>query len=655
MAISRMVKFQLLCHDAVRSEIKRFLREAGVAHITDGSVENLTSRFDEESVRDIEQKIEKLSFSIDFLSQYVEKPSIFKRISTGPLKVSDESLAKILHEVDIDDIFSRCSSIERRLRKTRDDIARSVDLVNSLEPWQGIGTPFEKHCTDRYVVDYWLFPEKKFAPAVEETEGEFVDVVFDECCRVKEKVYVAVISPKDKREKVVEKLKFLGGYRYGFEGLKGTPSEIIKSERERQQELRASIEKIEEEANELTSSWNELLILYDHYNEEKALMEVERHLLNTEQTFLIEGWVRKKDAGRVENELYSKYKEVFITFGEPAGDEEPPIALENKPVFNPFEFVTTLYGYPNYKELDPTPLLAPFFVLFFAMCLTDAGYGLTLAAISGLAIMKFKPTGGMGKLLKVLFHGGIVTAVVGFITGGIFGIEIDSLPRWVRQFVVINPLEEPMKMLNIAFLIGLLHMLFGMGIRMYSNFKEHNWLDAVFDDLAWIFFLIVLAPLGYAGILGGHVPAGVSAVSKKAALVLAAVIFLTGGRKQGNVVKKFFKGIIGFYDVVGYFGDVLSYARLLALGLATSAIAIAINGIAKMVLGLPFYTGYVAALLVLVLGHVFNIAVNTLGAFVHSGRLQYLEFFSKFFSGGGKPFRPFRSERRYSVVDKGKV
>jgi len=353
--------------------------------------------------------------------------------------------------------------------------------------------------------------------------------------------------------------------------------------------------------------------------------------------------------------LNEKFREVFISFREPAPDEPPPIALENKPVFDPFEFVTTLYGYPNYRELDPTPLLAPFFVLFFAMCLTDAGYGLTLAAISGIAIAKLKPGGGMGKLLKVLFYGGIVTAVVGLVTGGIYGIDYNSLPDWVKSFVIINPLEEPMKMLNISFLIGLVHMLFGMGIRMYSNFKEHNWTDALFDDLAWILFLVVLAPLGYAGILGGKIPSSVAVISKKAALILAAIIFVTGGRKQGNIVKKFFKGLIGFYDVVGYFGDVLSYARLLALGLATSAIAIAINGIAKMVLGLPFYTGYIAALLVLVLGHLFNIAVNTLGAFVHSGRLQYLEFFSKFFSGGGKPFRPFRSERRYSVVDKREV
>jgi V/A-type H+-transporting ATPase subunit I len=206
-----------------------------------------------------------------------------------------------------------------------------------------------------------------------------------------------------------------------------------------------------------------------------------------------------------------------------------------------------------------------------------------------------------------------------------------------------------MKMLNIAFLMGLVHILFGMGIRMVANFRAGLVTDAIFDNLFWIIFLVALAPLGYSAILGGTISPQISFWSSRASLVLAAAIFLTGGRKQKNIIAKFFKGLLGFYDIVGYFGDVLSYARLLALGLATSAIALAVNGIAQMVSGLPYYTGYVAAVLVLLLGHLFNLAVNTLGAFVHSGRLQYLEFFSKFFAGGGKEFRPFKTERSYSI------
>jgi V/A-type H+-transporting ATPase subunit I len=185
---------------------------------------------------------------------------------------------------------------------------------------------------------------------------------------------------------------------------------------------------------------------------------------------------------------------------------------------------------------------------------------------------------------------------------------------------------------------------------MVVNFRAHLWTDAVFDDLLWIVFLIALGPLGFAFVLGGAVPAPILFWCGRAALVLTAVLFIAGARKEKNKLVGGFKSLLKFYSITGYFSDVLSYARLLALGLASAAIAVAINGIAGMVKGLPFYTGYVAAVVVLILGHAFNLAVNVLGAFVHSARLQYLEFFNKFFTGGGREFRPFRSERRYTIV-----
>jgi len=165
----------------------------------------------------------------------------------------------------------------------------------------------------------------------------------------------------------------------------------------------------------------------------------------------------------------------------------------------------------------------------------------------------------------------------------------------------------------------------------------------------WIVFIVFLVPLGYNFILGGEMSPGVMDLCKKAALGAGLVVVATGARKNPNPIMKVLGGVLKLYDVVGYFGDVLSYARLLALGLATGAIAMAINGVAEMASGIPV-VGIVAAVIVLIGGHLFNIAVNCLGGFVHSGRLQYLEFFSKFFEGGGRAFTPFREEKKYSVV-----
>jgi V/A-type H+-transporting ATPase subunit I len=314
----------------------------------------------------------------------------------------------------------------------------------------------------------------------------------------------------------------------------------------------------------------------------------------------------------------------------------------------PFEFVTTLYGRPAYWERDPTPLLAPFFILFFGLCISDAGYGLTLAVIS-LFFMSKMPEGGGRQLMKLLLMGGLSTTAVGAVMGGWFGIDPAIIPGWLRSAIVLNPLEEPMKMLNIVFVLGILQVMTGLVVKMIADFKDRRWVDGVLDQLVWVFFLALLVPLGYSFILGGSVPTGVMSFAGRGALVAGALVVVTGARKNPNPILKVLGGVLKLYDVVGYFGDVLSYARLLALGLATGAIAMAINGVAEMAGGIPLI-GPVFAIVVLIGGHLFNIAVNCLGGFVHSARLQYLEFFSKFFTGGGRAFTPFQVEKRYSVV-----
>lgn len=650
MGISRMLKVQILGHSSVKERVKRFLREAGTVEVTEVSMPQHVAEFDEAALRELELLKEQADASIDFLDEYTEKEPFFERIARGPITVTGDRIEKLTGEVRIGDIWKRCSELQGVIRGNRDEIARSEELVRSLEPWRPLTVPLEALSTGGFTVELWTVPEKALAGVPGDLHEE-AGMHVEEISRRDGFGHLAIILPPAGSERIADKLKAIGAFRTEFKNVTGTPDEIIAAQRKRRDALEGEIGEAEAEARERTADREALMILSDHFGERIGLGAVERNLLHTESTFLIEGWIDTLNRRHIERGLSERFDGIELFFRRPLEDEHPPIQLANRQLLRPFEFVTTLYGRPTYREVDPTPFLAPFFILFFAMCLTDAGYGLALSAAAAVILMKLKPSGGAGKLVKVLFAGGLVTAAVGLVTGGIFGIETEALPAFIRRFVFINPLQEPMTMLNIAFLMGIVHILFGMGIKMVSNFRAGLVWDAIFDDLLWILFIIALVPLGYSAILGGTIPPQLAAWSTRASLAIAAGIFLTGGRKQKHIIAKFFKGITGFYDVVGYFGDVLSYARLLALGLATSAIALAVNGIAKMVLGLPYYTGYVAALLVLVLGHGFNFAVNTLGAFVHSGRLQYLEFFSRFFAGGGKEFQPFRSERRFTVLE----
>ncbi len=650
MAVGRMLKVQLIVHSAVKDEVMAFLREAGVVEVTDVSLEGFRGQVDEEETGRFARLADKADAAIRFLDPYVKKPSFAERLRSGPVRVTAADVEKAMAAVDVESVALRCAEFESSMRNSRDELAWSMDLARELEPWSSISAPLESLSTARYVLQFWTFPEKIFDAALAQAYEAHPFVQHDEIARAGGKVYAGVIVPRAEAESVAELLKQAGAVRNAFEGLAGTPADIIERQKSGWAELEAKIARIEEDARGLSRVRPELLVLSDYFRERHGLLEIERHFHRTERTFVLEGWMRAIDKRRIEKELAKRWSECDLVTRPPREGEDPPTELENRRAVQPFEFIMTLYGRPLYGEIDPTPLLAPFFILFFAMCMSDAGYGLVLGALCAFFLFKFKIQGGMRQLLMVLFVGSILTLFVGVATGGYFGIDAKVLPASLTKLMLINPLEEPMKMLNIAFLIGFVHILFGIGVRMVVNFRAGLWTDAVFDDFGWIVFLLSLGPLGYAFVLGGAVPAPILFWCGRVALGLAAVLFVAGARKEKNKLVGGFKSLLKFYSITGYFSDVLSYARLLALGLAAAAIGIAINQIAGMVKGLPFYTGYLAAVVVLVLGHSFNLAVNVLGAFVHSARLQYLEFFNKFFTGGGREFRPFRSERRYTVV-----
>ncbi len=647
-----MMKVQILGHSAVGEEVKSYLKEAGVVEITDVSIEEETPPAEKEDLRDIESRLEQAESAIEFFGGYIEQPSFFQKISKGPLYVSGEELERLSREISIEEVYNDCCRLQGTIRSMRDLLADSDELVSSLTPWKDLDVPLQDLATDGYNVQFWTVQDKIADRNIGKFREDFELCDCSEFHRENGKSYIVVIAASELYSELIEAMKELGAHHHSFGHLEGTPAEIIGMQGKLCEGYRKNIAEAEDEARRLASKRDELCLLADHYRERIGLLSAEDRFYYTDSTFILEGWVRALDRPGLENGLSETFDEIETSFRDPSDGENPPISLENGPAAKPYEFVTSLYGRPVYREVDPTPLLAPFFILFFAMCLTDAGYGLSLAALTSFIIIKFKPSGGAGLLMKVLFMGGLITSGVGIVAGGIFGINAGAFPAWLQNFVFIDPLREPMKMLNISFLMGLVHMIFGMGVRLTADIRARLISDAIFDDLTWMLFLIVLAPLGYTGILNGTLPAGVMVVSKWGAVGLAAVIFLTGGRKQKSPVKKALSGLVKFYDVIGYFGDVLSYARLLALGLATSAIAIAVNDIAAMVKGMPFYTGYIAMVLILAGGHAFNLAVNTLGAFVHAGRLQYLEFFSKFFTGGGREFRPFKSERKFSVLKK---
>ena len=342
----------------------------------------------------------------------------------------------------------------------------------------------------------------------------------------------------------------------------------------------------------------------------------------------------------------------FYEFREPGSQEDFPVLLKNNGFVEPFEAVTEMYALPAPHSLDPNPFMAPFFFVFFGMMLSDAGYGLVLA-ILGLLGAKYLDMGTNGKkLLKMLGYCGISTVFWGALYGSWFG---DTIPKVTEVFfgnrvqvpMLLDPLTNPMPILIMAFVVGYIHILVGLGLKAYLMIRRGHPVDALFDVGFWYFVLVGLVIFA-----GGQMVIGstlMASIGKWLAIAGAVGLVLTQGRDKKNPIMKLMSGILSLYDITGYFSDLLSYSRIMALGLATGVIAQVVNTMGT----LPGRSiiGAVLFVVIFLFGHVLNLAINALGSYVHTSRLQYVEFFGKFFEGGGQAFRPLRPATKYVYVN----
>jgi V/A-type H+-transporting ATPase subunit I len=367
----------------------------------------------------------------------------------------------------------------------------------------------------------------------------------------------------------------------------------------------------------------------------------------TRFTVIFDGWLNAGKKAVIEARFQEKHVAAAFAALPLEEGEEPPVDIENSALIRPFEAVTRLYGMPGYTDLDPTVFLAGFFFLFFGLSLTDVGYGLALVLITGFALLFFRLDSGVRMFAQLLFYVGLATVFVGAVFGGYLGFDITTLPGWVQAIAYYNPIHEPLPVFYLALSLGVFQVMVGMVLKIYSEARNARLISGLLDQGPWLLMfaigiLYVLTSVEYVSVIP------VENIGNLA-IVAALLILLASGRTGKGVVGKCIAAVAGLYAGVGYFSDILSYSRLLALGLATSALAYAVNLIAGMVVGVPV-VGIVLAGVILIIGHVFTLAINTLGAFVHSARLQFVEFFGKFIAGTGREFAPLKRKKKYLAV-----
>lgn len=371
----------------------------------------------------------------------------------------------------------------------------------------------------------------------------------------------------------------------------------------------------------------------------------------TKKTILLYGFTPSDCKERLV-QLFEEYNCSF-DFSVPTDKDDVPVALKNNALVRPFEMVTALYALPEYKSpVDPNPLVAAFFFLYFGLMMGDAAYGIIIALVSYFMLKKSRPREGtMKKLLGVGLLGGISTFIWGIMFGSYFG---DFIPVVTKMFTgtaitpkpfLFDPLKEPLMLFGISLAFGVVQILLGMGLSMYQKVVMGNPLDAVLDEGLW---LVIFTGFG---LVGAEMFLDISMPTDNFGLFIsligAVLIILTKGRNEKGI-GKITAGLGELYGITGYLADLLSYSRLLALGLATAVIAQVMNTMGSL-LG-PSVIGVILLVVVFVIGHTFNVAINILGTFVHTSRLQFIEFFGKFYMPGGQAFKPFCNNTRYVEV-----
>ena len=446
--------------------------------------------------------------------------------------------------------------------------------------------------------------------------------------------YLLVMCHGSVKERALSALRDLGFSTVSFRGMTGTAKENDKTLTENLVALEKERQEIEQRIAGLGGKRETLLEASDRAAIALRREEAKSRLVGTDKVFLLEGWLPADRCAEIEKTL--KPFTCAIETREPTEDEYPqvPVQLKNNKLTRLLNMVTEMYSLPAYGTLDPNPLMAPFFILFYGIMMADMGYGLLMMIASVIISKKYRPKGTSGELFSLLGLCGISTFIMGALTGGFFGDFLTQLVAIVSPGTVFalpklfDPLDDLTMILIGSMALGMVQIVTGMAISLIEKCKRKKFLDAFFEEITWwiVFIGIALLALGK----------GVAVLYVGCALVMLGPI--VQGKGWGRLT-----GVFGslYNHVTGYFGDILSYTRLMALMLAGSVIAQVFNMLAAM-------PGNVIAFIIIsILGNAMNFGLNLLGCYVHDLRLQCLEFFNKFYVDGGKPFRPMTLDTEY--------
>ena len=656
MAIVKMSKFDLVVFAEQRAKVLKKLQKFKEVNFVDielhdengelskDAVEGVTKYVNNEELTHIDERLYQLSNAISLIKKYDERKTRLRDVIHGNENYTFDELARKALTYDWKKVSSELNKIGTQYSQIKSEISKKYMRYDEIDLWERLDVnPKELKNLKKVNTFLGTVPIK--------LKGSFIDGIselnktyYEELKIVKDEVYYLVISSIDESEK--QKLaEVFRNSSFTVENLDidAVPQDYKNELQKEISELKKEKRRLKAQIKTYSEDLTDLQAVYEYMQNKKLRIVESEKLAQTENTILIKGWIPTEKVSEFEKVVKDEAGDnYYLTFTDADRDDATvPIKLKNGKVASTFENLTGMYAYPRYNEIDPTPLFTPFYILFFGMMGADVGYGLVLLLATMFVLKVVNLSSQMRKSIKFFSYLSFSVIFWGLLYGSYFGATIPGMWR------LVDPASQYNDLLIGSIVFGVVHIFVGLAIKAYMLIRDGKSLEAVYDVLFW-----------YMALIGGmlflifklmNLSAVVANVSMWVMIAGMAGIVLTGGREAKGVGAKLGGGLYSLYGISSYVGDFVSYSRLMALGLSGGFIASAINMIAGMIGGNWF--GMIFIPVILIVGHLFNMFLSFLGAYVHTSRLMYVEYFGKFYEGGGKPFKDFRTENKYINLD----
>ena len=638
-----MKRIELVGLNSERKRLIEYLQKCGVVDIADSRDEMLKSRETAGTISQLESNMAGTKSAIDILP--AGKGGLFSKrteLSAEQYRLESGETSRMLDTVQ--DILQTGKNIE----KNNDRLSALEIEKNALSNFVSLDVPATLKHTRRTLVKLGTAEGEWNEEEIWKKLGELeIKAVYFEILKATKQQTVLWILYLQEEEQNMSKFFAEINFAVPKNLPKDEPAKRIEEIESIRKEILAENEKSAQKLSDLADKRADLELFYDKMAIRRDKYRALEKIGISKNAFFISGYVPERYSKDLEAELTKNFT-VSVELTEPKEDEDAPVAFSNNAFVAPVEGITSDYSMPSANDIDPNPIMAFFYYFFFGMMFSDAGYGLLLMIVCGVL--------GFGNVLekkkcntfRMFFYCGVSTTFWGLMYGSFFGDMIATVSNTFGSGklallpILVDPVKKPLSVLIMSVVFGVIHILTAMAIKFHMTWRSGEKWAAIFDTGFWI---LVISGIGILSAGAAFNIPIVTQIGKYMAIGAAIGLVLTQGRSSKNPILKLFNGILSLYDITSIVGDVLSYSRLMALGLATGVIASVVNVLGS--LGGNSIVGLISFIAISIFGHTLNFAINMLGAYVHTNRLQYVEFYQKFYEGGGRKYNPLSLNTKY--------